>query len=63
MSGGSRKATTVLNKMLSFMEKSRADDMQEQDTLDSFNELNENMSSWEESLERLEELKHKRSKL
>jgi hypothetical protein len=41
--GGSRKATRVLEKMLSFMEKSRADDMQEQDTLDSFNELNENM--------------------
>jgi ATP-binding cassette subfamily F protein 3 len=30
---------------------------------DKQNELNENMSSWEESLERLEELKHKRSKL
>ena len=43
MSGGSRKATTVLNKMLSFMEKSRTDDMQEQDTLDSFNEMNEKM--------------------
>jgi predicted chitinase len=43
MSGGSRKTTRVLEKMLSFMEKSRADDMQEQDTLDSFNELNENM--------------------
>jgi hypothetical protein len=42
-SGGSRKATRVLEKMLSFMEKSRTDDMQEQDTLDSFNELNENM--------------------
>jgi len=41
--GGSRKATRVLEKMLSFMEKSRADDMQERDTLDSFNELNENM--------------------
>ena len=41
--GGSRKATTALNKMLSFMEKSRSDDMQEQDTLDSFNELNEKM--------------------
>ena len=41
--GGSRKATRVLQKMLSFMEKSRTDDMQEQDTLDSFNELNENM--------------------
>jgi outer membrane biosynthesis protein TonB len=41
--GGSRKATRVLEKMLSFMEKSRTDDMQEQDTLDSFNELNENM--------------------
>jgi hypothetical protein len=41
--GGSRKATRVLQKMLSFMEKSRVDDMQEQDTLDSFNELNENM--------------------
>lgn len=42
-SGGSRKATRVLEKMLSFMEKSRTDDMQEQDTLDSFNELNEKM--------------------
>jgi ATP-binding cassette subfamily F protein 3 len=30
---------------------------------DKQNELNENMSNWEESLERLEELKHKRSKL
>ena len=30
---------------------------------DKQNELNENISSWEESLERLEELKHKRSKL
>lgn len=30
---------------------------------DKQNELNENMSSWEESLERMEELKHKRSKL
>ena len=43
MSGGSQKATRVLQKMLSFMEKSRTDDMQEQDTLDSFKELNENM--------------------
>ena len=43
MSGGSQKATRVLQKMLSFMEKSRTDDMQEQDTLDSFNELNEKM--------------------
>jgi hypothetical protein len=43
MSGGSQKATIILQKMLSFMEKSRTDDMQEQDTLDSFNELNENM--------------------
>ena len=43
MSGGSQKATRTLNKMLSFMEKSRTDDMQEQDTLDSFKELNENM--------------------
>jgi len=42
-SGGSRKATRVLEKMLSFMEKSRTDDMQEQDTLDSFKEMNENM--------------------
>ena len=42
-SGGSRKTTRVLEKMLSFMEKSRTDDMQEQDTLDSFNELNEKM--------------------
>jgi GH24 family phage-related lysozyme (muramidase) len=42
-SGGSQKATRVLQKMLSFMEKSRTDDMQERDTLDSFNELNENM--------------------
>ncbi len=30
---------------------------------DKQNKLNENISSWEESLERLEELKHKRSKL
>ena len=43
MSGGSQKATRTLNKMLSFMEKSRTDDMQERDTLDSFNELNEYM--------------------
>ena len=43
MSGGSQKATRVLQKMLSFMEKSRTDDMQEQDTLDSFNEMNEKM--------------------
>jgi hypothetical protein len=43
MSGGSQKATRVLQKMLSFMEKSRTDDMQEQDTLDSFKEMNENM--------------------
>jgi hypothetical protein len=42
-SGGSQKATRVLDKMLSFMEKSRTDDMQEQDTLDSFKEMNENM--------------------
>ena len=42
-SGGSQKATRVLQKMLSFMEKSRTDDMQEQDTLDSFREMNENM--------------------
>jgi hypothetical protein len=42
-SGGSQKATRVLEKMLSFMEKSRTDDMQEQDTLDSFREMNENM--------------------
>jgi lysozyme family protein len=42
-SGGSQKATRVLEKMLSFMEKSRTDDMQEQDTLDSFKEMNENM--------------------
>ena len=41
-SGGSQKATASLNKMLSFMEKSRTDDMQEQDTLDSFKEMNEN---------------------
>ena len=41
-SGGSQKATRVLEKMLSFMEKSRTDDMQEQDTLDSFKEMNEN---------------------
>lgn len=43
MSGGSQKETRVLQKMLSFMEKSRTDDMQEQDTLDSFNEMNEKM--------------------
>jgi len=42
-SGGSQKATRVLQKMLSFMEKSRSDDMQEQDTLDSFKEMNEKM--------------------
>jgi hypothetical protein len=41
MSGGSRKATEVLEKIVSFMEKSREDDIKEQDTLDSYNELNE----------------------
>jgi hypothetical protein len=39
--GGSRKATQVLEKIVSFMEKSREDDIKEQDTLDSYNELNE----------------------
>lgn len=43
MSGASQKSTIVLGKMLSFMEKSRNDDIQEQETLDSFNELNEKM--------------------
>jgi hypothetical protein len=42
-SGGSYRATAALQKMLSFMEKSRTDDIQEQETLDSFNELNEKM--------------------
>ena len=39
--GGSRKATGVLEKIVSFMEKSREDDIKEQDTLDTYNELNE----------------------
>jgi chemotaxis protein histidine kinase CheA len=41
--GGSRRATQVLEKIVSFMEKSREDDIKEQDTLDSYNELNEYM--------------------
>ena len=41
--GGSRKATQVLEKIVSFMEKSREDDTKEQDTLDSYNEMNEYM--------------------
>jgi hypothetical protein len=45
MSGGSGKATQVLEKMVSFMEKSRNEDLVEQDTLDSYNELNEYMRS------------------
>lgn len=45
MSGGSRKATEVLEKIVSFMEKSREDDIREQETLDSYNELNEHIKS------------------
>ncbi len=41
--GGSKKATQILEKMVSFMEKTRYDDVKEQDTLDSYNELNEYM--------------------
>ncbi len=41
--GGSRKATELLEKIVSFMEKSRDDDIKEQDILDSYNELNEKM--------------------
>lgn len=43
MGGGSRRATQVLEKIVSFMEKSREDDVKEQDTLDTYNELNEHM--------------------
>jgi hypothetical protein len=43
--GGSRKATEVLEKIVSFMEKSRVDDVKEQDTLDSYNEMNEYMKA------------------
>jgi hypothetical protein len=43
--GGSRKATEVLEKIVSFMEKSKADDVKEQDTLDSYNEMNEYMKA------------------
>ena len=45
MGGGSRKATQVLEKIVSFMEKTREEDIKEQDTLDSFNELNEYMKA------------------
>jgi GH24 family phage-related lysozyme (muramidase) len=41
--GGSRKSTEVLEKIVSFMEKSREDDIKEQETLDSYNELNEHL--------------------
>jgi hypothetical protein len=43
MGGGSRRATQVLEKIVSFMEKSREYDIKEQDTLDTYNELNEHM--------------------
>jgi len=39
--GGSSRATEALEKIVSFMEKSREDDVREQETLDSYNELNE----------------------
>jgi hypothetical protein len=38
--GGSRKATEVLEKIVSFMEKSKADDVKEQDILDSQSVMN-----------------------
>jgi outer membrane biosynthesis protein TonB len=41
LGGGSRKATAVLEKIVSFMEKSREEDVKEQETLDSYNEMNE----------------------
>jgi hypothetical protein len=41
MSGGSKKATEVLEKIVSFMEKSNEEDIKEQEIMDSYNELNE----------------------
>jgi flagellum-specific peptidoglycan hydrolase FlgJ len=43
--GGSKRATELLEKIVSFMEKSREEEIKEQDTLDSFNELNEYMKA------------------
>ena len=43
--GGSKRATELLEKIVSFMEKTREEDIKEQDILDSFNELNEYMKA------------------